>query len=452
MNIFEGIKKVRQLSPKKQARFDRYFAVQSRYKLLPLFADFSLFISVSSAIIFISILAQQANGFNNIHILNYVYAGIIAVLAIAHRTTKLRLTSPLIVYLMFSTMALFAYLHYISVGGGLKPLFGLQFFISSIGFLTFSLFHTLVILGVNFLLLYAATSVIAGPRDVLEMLIPLATNWFTLMCLVVAPISAVFCRWFFKNSFALQFMLNDTNKRLATTIRTLNNTENKLIQQQKHQALSHMAAGLLHEIINPVNSTTQALNYAKTINQDDEIREVLNDAIAQQSRVTTIVNDLKSFSSPKAEQNFEVKNFNLLVSQAMRLCQSILKDVKIVNALPEELSIPCYPSSTIQVLVNLFNNSASAFHTINSTQPQIELSCQQTPSSYLISIKDNGQGIKENDLKRLTDPFFSTSNAPDRLGLGLSICQTIMRHHDGKMLVSSELHSWTQVVLEFPKR
>ena len=102
------------------------------------------------------------------------------------------------------------------------------------------------------------------------------------------------------------------------------------------------------------------------------------------------------------------------------------------------------------MFVNLLLNGVSAVS--KNRQPgKIEITAESADSAHRIVIRDNGQGIAPDDIKRLTDPFYSTSDTPDNLGLGLSICQTIMRHHKGNMSITSEPGQWTQVTLTLPR-
>ena len=251
------------------------------------------------------------------------------------------------------------------------------------------------------------------------------------MCLVISPLLAVFFRRFVRNILALQFLLRDRNRMLSRTLRTLQVTEENLIQQQKHQALSHMAKGLLHEIMNPVNCSVQALQYAKDINEDPELGEAIDDAAAHQKRIADIVSDLIDFSVPHPEHAKELANLTGLINAATRFTKHKLRGIDLEIDVPETLTVPCYPSALTQVFVNHVSTTRDA-RTLD------------------ITLADNGCGIPEEEIRRLTDPFYSTSDTPENLGLGLSICQTILRHHGGTLSISSALGQWTRVTLALP--
>ena len=452
MKLFDALNKLEELPLAKQRSFEHYFNRQLQYRLRPLFADLSLMLSIIGAVIYVAVLAYQDQGFVHIHPLVYVYAGIMILLAIVHRTTKVRFLSPRIIYLMFTNMAVFGYLDYMAVGGGLKPLLGLFFFISSVGFITFSIKHTLIIIGVNFLLLCLATSVLPRNGDTMSYVIAIFNNWLAIMCMIVAPASALFNRWLFRNILALQFMLKDTNEQLKETFQLLKSTEDKLIQQQKHQALSHMAAGLLHEVINPANCAIQAINYAKTISRDEQLDEVLADASEHQVRIINIIDDLQSFSKANPGHNKELTEFQPLFESALKYCRNEMVGISVANEIPSDLKILCYPTAFIQVLVNLLLNSAAAFDKQANTETQlISLDCTISDGFITINVRDNGKGIPKNQLPHISDPFYSSGEGSAQLGLGLSICQTILRHHGGELRVESEEGAWTEVAITLPQ-
>ena len=447
MKLLTGMAQIRQLPKARQKRFERFYQVQTRYRVLPLFADISLVITFIGTLLF---LAGEAAG-EGITALHLVYTAIFAVLFGAHRMTRLRHMSPLIVYLVFTHMAVFSYLGYIASGAALAPVVGLFFFISSVGLITLSLGHTLTILLVNMVLLAAATVLADPAAGAAPAFLAVVSNWLILMCLVVAPVSAYFFRLFLRNLLALQFLLKDRNRQLSRTLAMLEATENRLALEQKHQALSLMAKGLLHELMNPLNSASQAIDYATTLSKDPEMNEVLEDARLHQQRMASIVSDLIEFARPKPDHSPEQASLGSLVDDALRLCRHQLRDLEVQVDIPEAEQIHCYRSALTQVFVNLLLNAASALKTAMGEQRRIRIRSVNHGGNTEIQVIDNGHGIDPENIRRLTDPFYSTQRTPDNLGLGLSICQTIMKHHGGTMAIESEPGTWTAVTLSLPR-
>lgn len=450
MTLLSGMDQVRQLSPDQQQRYERFYRSQSRFRVLPVFADVSLGITfIGTLILLLGLALSPATpGITGTHLF---YTAILAVLITAHRFTRLRRASPLIVYLVFFHMALFSYLGYILAGAALAPIVGLLLFLSSVGVITLSMAHTVTILLINLILLVTATALAVPVADFGSALTASLTNWLVLMCILIAPISAYFFRLFLRNLLALQFLLKDRNRALSRTLHTLEITEDRLAQEQKHQALSHMAKGLLHEIMNPLNCASQAVDYASAINRDNELSEPLDDAALHQKRIADIVSDLIDFSRPEPDHGIDTADLSSLIETAMRICKHQLRGVDVHLAVPGRVSVVCYPSALTQVFVNLLMNATSALGKDKSqASKRIDIHTACEDGSIEVSIRDNGHGIAPEDIKRLTDPFYSTNKTPDNLGLGLSICQTIMRHHQGQMDIHSEPGEWTEVVLKLP--
>lgn len=446
MKLLTGMAQIRQLPEPRQRRFERFYQVQSRYRVLPLFADISLVITFIGTLLFLA--GQAATG--AVTPAHLIYTGLFAGLFAAHRFTRLRHMSPLIVYLVFIHMAVFSYLAYIASGAALAPVVGLFFFLSSVGLITLSLSHTLTILLINLILLALATALAGPAAGVWHAFVAVISNWLILMCLVVAPVSAYFFRLFLRNLLALQFLLKDRNRVLSRTLATLEATENRLALEQKHQALSHMAKGLLHELMNPLNSASQAVDYAAALTTNGELAEALEDARLHQQRMASIVSDLIEFARPRPDHSPERIDIRRLVNDALRLCSHQLKELELEVDIPPGYRIRCYPSALTQVFVNLLLNAASALGSSAAPERRVRIRVSKDSHGTRIQVIDNGHGIDPENIRRLTDPFYSTQRTPDNLGLGLSICQTIMKHHGGGMTIDSEPGEWTAVTLMLP--
>lgn len=449
MNLLTGNSDLKKLSIEKQEKFEIFYQSQVNHKLLPIFSDLSLLSIVVGVIFYMTSLLQQ--DFWAIHPLNYVYCALLALLGVVHRVGIIRRAAPLMVYMIFSVLSIFSYLNFLAVGGGLLPIFGVFFFLSSLGFITASIKHTLIILSINLILLSAASAMIYSADQWFSEILNIVTNWFVFMCMLIAPASALFSRWLYRNLYAMQFLFADRNALLQETFKTLKSTEEQLIYQQKHQVLNHMAKGLLHEIINPLNSSMQALGYIKSKNnKDPDVTEALDEAIMHQQRIADIVVDLRNYARPEGGLATEPVHLCTLVEKSIKFCHQELnaEGVDVQLQIEHKQMIHCHPSSLTQVFVNLLLNACSALKQKDSGV--IWISSVAKPDKLTILIKDNGKGIESDDLKRLIEPFYSDNAAPDKLGLGLSICQTIMRHHGGSISIDSAAGKWTEISLTFP--
>ena len=472
MSMLNGMFKIKALSSEKQAEFELFYKEMMSSRLLPVMADFTLILLVIGVIYWetmqvISLGADQY--WSSVHPLDLVYWLCLICFGVANRLPIIRHKAPLMTYVIATTLMLFAYRNFVLQDGVIDPIFGLFFYSAFIGMNVASIRHILVIQFINITFLSASTFFIASPGNGLIQLVTMLVNWFIFHCLLMSIATAIFSQWMFRNLFAVQFLLNDKNEVLSQTFKILKTTEQQLIQQQKHQALNHMAKGLLHEIINPVNSSSQAISFAKSINEDEDIADALEESLTQHQRISDIVTDLRRFSQSESEQELETVSLESLVSKALKFCHRELEkaDVQLTVQIPEEQFIDCHSSALTQVFVNLLLNACDALsykephresHNGLHKKPrkqsestnEISITSFEHAEEISICFRDNGSGIKESDLKVITDPFFSDEKTPEKMGLGLSICQTIMRHHHGCMAIDSKVNEWTEVELTLP--
>jgi len=455
MSLLKGVAGLRTLSTEKQREFEIVYANSMNTKLRPIFSDFALLAAIAGSLFFIS---QQLIGtwdWTRVHPLAYIHLSSALSLLVVHQLSWVRQCYPLMLYLFYGMTFGFAYLGFYSAGGGIEPIFGALFTISFLGTVTASIKHTFIVLALHLVLLVLVCMALVGPNEAFMKVMQTLNNWYVFMCMLMAPTMAVFTHWMFRNLFAMQFLVKEKNEVLSTTLRTLRTTEEQLIQQQKYQALNHMAKGLLHEIINPVNSSAQALSYAQAVNENEDVDEALGEAMTQHKRISDIVTDLRSFAQPEINPAIENVDLSDLVEKAIKFCHRDITraNIKVELHLAGRLLLDCHPSALVQVFVNLLLNACSA---LKKTAPerlrQITVSGYEEEKNLVVRIRDTGEGMTPEVLQRISDPFYSRESSPEKMGLGLSICQTIMRHHSGKMEVDSQLNDFTEIVLTLPAR
>lgn len=256
-----------------------------------------------------------------------------------------------------------------------------------------------------------------------------------------------------------QLKLSKQNQALESTIEQLKETEMQLVQTEKLASLGRMSAGIIHEINNPLNFATTGLftlrNKAKYLpdEQRGEYAEVLNDVEEGLKRVKTIVSDLRTFSHPNTEQidNVEVAS---VVGPALRFLSSEWKDcVEIEQHIPEGHTIHANKNKLIHVVTNLLQNALDAMKSKtygDDEKPKIVISARTENDKSILSIRDNGPGIKSEFLDKIFDPFFTTKDVGQGMGLGLSICYRIVQLYDGRILVKTEPGRFCEFALEFP--
>ncbi|MBU2913432.1 ATP-binding protein [Reichenbachiella agariperforans] len=280
-----------------------------------------------------------------------------------------------------------------------------------------------------------------------------------------------------------------TREELEKANKEIKNTQVHLVQAEKMSSLGLLTAGIAHEINNPINfvsSGAQSLlrnfeeiknyieNYQKVIALDniDEIKkyrtilqedeeglielqngseELLADVNYGISRITEIVNGLRSFSR---HDEAEVKDadINESFSSALLILKNKYKNkAKIVQNLDENIpQIQCFPGQLNQVFVNLVNNALDA---LEGDDGEITISTKDIDENAIeISIQDNGTGMTEEVREKIFDPFFTTKDIGKGTGLGLSISHGIIEKHNGTIKVESEVGKGTTFIIRLPKK
>jgi two-component system NtrC family sensor kinase len=243
----------------------------------------------------------------------------------------------------------------------------------------------------------------------------------------------------------------------------------QLIQTDKLAAIGTLAAGVAHEINNPMGFINSNLNtmekYLKRIrtyidgiegqNEDDrqrinEIATDFGDAIGESlegaNRVKKIVADLKSFSRVDRAQE-EYANINEGLESTLNIVWNELKyKCKVEKDFGELPEIYCIPNQINQVFMNLLMNAGQAI----KESGVISIKTWADEKNIYVSIKDTGFGISDENLKKVFEPFFTTKEVGKGTGLGLSLVYDIIRKHGGNIDVNSEVGVGTEFMVSLP--
>jgi two-component system sensor histidine kinase PhcS len=253
--------------------------------------------------------------------------------------------------------------------------------------------------------------------------------------------------------------LDETNRKLEVSLRQLKENEMQLVQSEKLASLGRLSAGIIHEINNPLNFATTGLFTLRkkgrqlAPDQQADYAEVLTDVEDGLKRVQTIVSDLRMFTHPGTEQVDSVPVAEV-VTHALRLLSNEWRGkVAIEQHLTEQQTILANKNKLIQVLVNLMQNSLDALKAktfTNGEKPTLRIESRAVDGRNLLSIRDNGTGIDRKHLDKIFDPFYTTKEVGEGMGLGLSISYSILQEYGGKISVKTEPGKFSEFTLEFP--
>nr|WP_315427125.1 ATP-binding protein [uncultured Albidiferax sp.] len=257
-------------------------------------------------------------------------------------------------------------------------------------------------------------------------------------------------RWL---SFQLKKEIQEKNDALQQTNKALAEIKGHMMQQEKMAALGTLAAGLLHEVNNPVNYSLMALNMSmmdSLVVNSPELKESLGDAKEGMQRVQSIVSDLKTFAyqKPGDETNTRIFLFEKALQSALRLTGFELKGIAVSVELPMDTHVRGDEPALIGVLINLLGNAALALHKAARTGPRIDVRAVRTGERLEVTVRDNGTGIQPDHLARVFEPFFTTRDVGKGLGLGLSVSYAIVLRHGGALRVNSEPGVWTEFAFD----
>jgi len=286
----------------------------------------------------------------------------------------------------------------------------------------------------------------------------------------------------------LENMVEERTVELKKALADLQNTQSQLLQSEKLASIGQLAAGVAHEINNPVGFVKSNLgtmneyrqDLTKLLDQyrmleatlDKEVREngciqkaleniqsvkdeidlgfimddysnVINESFEGMARVAKIVSDLKDFAHmDKAE--LEHADLNKGIESTLNIVWNELKyKAKVIKHLGKIPLVKCYPQRINQVFMNILVNAAQAIE----DKGEIRITTRADNGHVDIKISDTGKGIPPEALPKIFDPFFTTKEVGKGTGLGLSMAYNIIQKHKGTIEVQSEVGKGTTFII-----
>ncbi|RLB66859.1 MAG: hypothetical protein DRH08_05155 [Deltaproteobacteria bacterium] len=224
--------------------------------------------------------------------------------------------------------------------------------------------------------------------------------------------------------------------------------EETLERSRRHAALGRMAAGIAHEIRNPLGTLRGFAQYfARSDNQDAKAYEYADLMIGEVDRLNRTVSALLQFSRSREPVKSEV-NLCALAQRAIAFIQADAdsRQIQMKLNLPDvDVILTADADLLQQVLLNLLQNSLAA----TASDGEIELVVKQQKDAVQLKVCDSGKGLLPEDRAKMFDPFFTTRK--DGTGLGLAIVQQIVEQHHGRIDVESEADKGTCITLILPE-
>ena len=212
----------------------------------------------------------------------------------------------------------------------------------------------------------------------------------------------------------------------------------QMARSERMASLGHMAAGVAHEIGNPLTAISSIIQLLQRKTKDETQLEQLGRVRENINRITRIVRDLVDFSRPKSPE-ITTMYLNDTINEAIGLlkhdarCRNVQFNLELQSNLPP---IQAVPDQLYQVFLNFILNAVDACERIS--KPEVTLRSESDDSNVIIQIIDNGSGIPPAIKERIFEPFFTTKEVGKGTGLGLSVSHNIISSLGGSIKVDSK--------------
>jgi PAS domain S-box-containing protein len=265
-------------------------------------------------------------------------------------------------------------------------------------------------------------------------------------------------RWIWYRAIAFKY-----RGKNATLINAMDMTKAKQLEQQllirnKMLSLGRVAAGIAHEIRNPLTGINTYLYTIEDLCESDNlgpeemeiIRQIITQIQVASNKIESVIKRVMDFSKPGAPKMVPT-NINKSLEEAIELSSVTMrkKDIKSEKSLAPDLP-KCYadPHLIEQVVLNLITNAASAMEKSTNGNKRVKIKSLAKNNTLSIQIGDSGPGVPEELREKIFDPFFTTKD--DGSGIGLNIAQRIVADHNGSITLDSSRWGGAEFKIELP--
>ncbi len=257
---------------------------------------------------------------------------------------------------------------------------------------------------------------------------------------------------------ALSLNLQKSNDELEKLNRTLNEQVRKqtatMVQSEKMISLGILTTGIAQKIIKPVYQIRENLELMiRNSECKSQFADVVSESISHIERIQEIVSDLSTISSAD-DTDFTEKDIRQILDTALNVTYNKQKhQIQVVKEYSETPPIRCLPQRLSQAFVNILINAVQAITSsgiITVTTELVQEGKRVADKRIKITIADSGQGIAEENLSKIFDPFYSTKSPGEGTGLGMNVTYDIIRQHHGDIEIKSKKNVGTAVTVILP--
>ncbi len=219
-------------------------------------------------------------------------------------------------------------------------------------------------------------------------------------------------------------------------------------RSERLATVGRLAAGVAHEIRNPLASISGSIELLRQAPQaSDEDRQLMTIVHREIQRLNVLIGDLLDYANPRPRQPVDF-DLGIVIDETLQVAKGdqAFVEVEVTSEIDRPLPIHADPAKLRQVIWNLLRNAA---HAAAAGGKHVRVEARVAAESTTISVTDDGHGIRPDQIAQIFDPFFTTKTKGT--GLGLAMCHAMISEHGGRIDVESEVGKGTTMLVRIPR-
>ncbi len=224
--------------------------------------------------------------------------------------------------------------------------------------------------------------------------------------------------------------------------------EKTIARQERLASVGILSEGISHEILNPLNIIGTVVQLMQMAEQTEDVEKKLNIIMDQIKRIVGIINDLSAYAHPRNPEGDQVDIHKALEKAIAGMAYPLRPGVIVKDYDMESPPVLGNEEEICQVFKHILNNAADAIG--DREGGGVNIATRVMGNNFIITIKDNGGGITQENIKKIFDPFYTTKDVGLGLGLGLSVAHSIIKAHRGAIEVESQIGEGASFKITLP--